>query len=64
MPKRQIWRMINAHASDCQPHTAHNTLLAMKQQKPNFLLPGRREPMHHAASTVMAMAGHSSNSIQ
>ncbi|ENY79550.1 hypothetical protein C206_01072 [Pseudomonas putida TRO1] len=56
--------MIRAQASACQPQTAHKTLLAMKQQKPTFLLPGRREPMHHAASTVITMAGHYSNPIQ
>lgn len=56
--------MIKAQASACQPQTALKTLLAMKQQKPTFLLPGEREPMHHAASTVIIMAGHSSNPIQ
>ncbi|MGO3987261.1 hypothetical protein ABI582_23160 [Pseudomonas sp. SAS7] len=39
-------------------------MLAMKQQKPIFLLSGRREPMHQAANTVITMAGHSSNPIQ
>jgi len=56
--------MINAQASACQPQTAHKTLLAIKQQKPAFLRPGRREPMHQAASTVINIAGHSSNPIQ
>ena len=64
MAQRQNCRMIKAQAPACQPHTAHSTLLAMKQQKPIFLLLGRPDPMHHAASTVISMAGHSNNPIQ